>query len=311
MLHAYFVPEILYALSLLIGLLLGLLGGGGSVLLVPLLVFYAGIDAKKAVALGLIAVGLTSFIAMIGYARKGLVCWRNGAAFGGAGMIGAFIGARVASHLPIHLVLIFFSLMMLGTALHMMAKQSSRGLNNCPATRCPPLINLPAILLDGFLVGFVTGVVGVGGGFVIVPALSILGRLPLPSAIGTSLLIVSLNSSAALAGFSSPIDLPHQTTLTIVVAMVIGATLGGYLSDQIRVPTLRRLFGILVGFVGSSMLYRELSWSRIEEIRTLIAVHHEFLSGLVSAFAVMLLYWIRGILHTLALRHEQPVKDEP
>jgi uncharacterized membrane protein YfcA len=258
MLHALFLPEILYGLTLLIGLLLGLLGGGGSVLLVPLLVFYAGMDAKDAVALGLI----------------------------------------------------FFSLMMLGTALHMIARQASRTLCDGPQRRCPPLVNLPAIVLDGFLVGFVTGVVGVGGGFVIVPALSILGRLPLPSAIGTSLLIVSMNSTAALFGFDSPIRLPIEATLIIVLSMLVGAALGGRLSNRVKVPVLRRLFGLLVALVGCSMLYRELSWQRLEEIQTVIALHHEFLLGLISAFGVMLLYWIRGLLHTLTVNRESLQQEE-
>lgn len=305
MLHALFLPEILYGLTLLIGLLLGLLGGGGSVLLVPLLVFYAGMDAKDAVALGLIAVGSTSLVAMLGYARRGLVCWHNGAAFGGSGMLGAFLGARVAAHLPMHLVLIFFSLMMLGTALHMIARQASRSLCDGPQKRCPPLVNLPAIILDGFLVGFVTGVVGVGGGFVIVPALSILGRLPLPSAIGTSLLIVSMNATAALLGYDSPIRLPIETTGIIVLSMLVGAALGGRFSNRVKVTVLRRLFGLLVAFVGCSMLYRELSWQRLEEIQTVIALHHEFLLGLTSAFGVMLLYWIRGLLHTMTVNRER------
>ena len=182
----------LYPLGLLIvliGLLLGLLGGGGSILLVPTLVFLAGWSVQKAIASSLIVVGITSLVALMGHARQKTVCWKNGAVFGASGMIGAYGGGHLAKELPSDLLLLLLAFMMIGTSLSMLLspRQRPTDIRHDDHPACPTRLNLPAVLCDGFLVGTMTGLIGVGGGFVIVPALHLLGQLPIRSAIGTSL----------------------------------------------------------------------------------------------------------------------------
>ena len=152
------------ALAVLVGVSLGLLGGGGSILAVPLLVYVAGMDAKEAIATSLLVVGTTSAVALIPHARAGRVRWRTGLLFGAAGMVGAYAGGRVAEFIPGSLLLVAFALMMLATAVAMIRGRKSP---DKPAHTELPVVR---VLLDGVVVGLVTGLVGAGGGFLIVPA---------------------------------------------------------------------------------------------------------------------------------------------
>jgi len=191
----------LMGITLVVGLLLGLFGGGGSILLVPVLVYLVGLETKVAIATTLVVVGLTSLVAVLGHARASRVCWKNGWAFGLSGMLGAYGGARLAEYVPGNVLLLMFAMIMLGTALTMLFRRRDGSATDTEGSGCPTRINLPAVLFDGFLVGMMTGLVGVGGGFVIVPALNLLGGLSIRAAIGTSLLIIVMNSAAALAGY--------------------------------------------------------------------------------------------------------------
>ena len=156
-------------LAVFVGVSLGLLGGGGSILAVPLLVYVAGMDAKEAIATSLLVVGTTSAVALIPHARAGRVRWRTGLLFGAAGMVGAYAGGRVAEFIPGTVLLVAFSLMMLATAVAMI-----RG-RRAPAKPAHTELPVGRVLLDGVVVGLVTGLVGAGGGFLIVPALVLLG----------------------------------------------------------------------------------------------------------------------------------------
>lgn len=287
----------LLAITLIVGLLLGLLGGGGSILMVPVLVYLGGLEAKTAIATSLVVVGLTSLVAAIGHVRGGRVCWRNGLAFGLSGMAGAYGGGRLAAYVPGNLLLLMFALVMLGTAFSMLAARKDRSTMPADGPLCPTFLNLPAILFDGFLVGMITGLVGVGGGFVIVPALNILGGLPLRAAIGTSLLIIVMNSLAALAGYSHTVVIDMRLTGIITLAAVLGSLVGSFLSSRVGSHGLRRVFGVFVIAVAGYLLYRELSWRALQELRELIQQHHEFFRGLLTALVVMCLYWFRGMVH--------------
>ena len=186
-------------LAVSIGISLGLLGGGGSILAVPLLVYVAGLPGKEAIATSLLVVGATSAAGLIAHARPGNVRWRTGLLFGFAGMAGAFVGGRLAAFVPDVVLLAGFAVLMVGTAIAMI-----RGRRSTPG-RAVPARELPVVLVTAFgvLVGLVAGMVGAGGGFLVVPALALLGGLAMPAAIGTSLLVIAMQSFAGLAGHLS------------------------------------------------------------------------------------------------------------
>jgi uncharacterized membrane protein YfcA len=291
-------------LALLIGLLLGLLGGGGSILTVPVLVYLAGLEPKTAIATSLVVVGTTSVIAAIGHARGGRVCWKTGFVFGLAGMMGAYGGGRLAAFIPGHILLLLFAAVMLGTAAAMLRGRKEERLPRGPI--CPRKLNLPAVLFDGLLVGALNGLVGVGGGFVIVPALNLLGGLPMHAAIGTSLLVIAMNSLAALAGYSTHVSIDLRLVGLVTGAAVAGSLVGGLLSKRLSGNILRRGFGIFVIAVAGYLLHRELSWEVIAEAKNLVLEHRDFFWGVLTAAAIMVLYWLRGCIH-----HQDQLRGQP
>ena len=185
-------------LAVFVGIALGLLGGGGSILTVPLLAYVAGMDAKQAIATSLLVVGVTSAVGAISHARAGRVQWRTGLIFGGAGMAGAYLGGILARFIPGTVLLIGFALMMIATAIAML-----RGRKTVAAGDTTHRMPVPKIVAEGLVVGLVTGLVGAGGGFLVVPALALLGGLPMPIAVGTSLIVIAMKSFAGLGGYLS------------------------------------------------------------------------------------------------------------
>lgn len=282
--------------ALLIGLLLGLLGGGGSILTVPVMVYLVGLEPKTAIATSLVVVGTTSMVAVLGHARRGRVCWKTGYAFGLAGMAGAYGGGRLAALIPGNILLILFALVMLGTAGAMLAGRKE-AVQAPGSPLCPGRLNIPAVLFDGLLVGALTGLVGVGGGFVIVPALNLLGRLPMHAAVGTSLLVIAMNSGAALLGYAAHVSIDLQLVGVVTAAAVIGSLSGGLLSKKLSGNALRRGFGVFVIAIAGYLLYRELSFEVIAEVERLVLEHRDFFWGLLTAAAIMLLNWLRGLIH--------------
>ncbi len=239
-------------LAIGIGMAVGVLGGGGSILTTPLLIYVVGFDAKQAIAASLFVVGVTSIFGLIGHARAGRVVWRIGLIFGAAGMVGAFIGGQIGSRLPSTLLLAAFAVMMGITAVAMIrGRKQVQG----HAHKGLPLFR---ILLDGLVVGFVTGLVGAGGGFLVVPALALLAGLAMPRAVATSLLVVAMKSFAGLAGYvftiggDSIISLNPATkfnwpvTLIITGAAVVGALIGSAIVGRIHPDKLRKAFGYFV-----------------------------------------------------------------
>lgn len=145
-------------LAVFVGIALGLLGGGGSILTVPLLAYVAGMDAKQAIATSLLVVGVTSAIGAVSHARAGRVQWRTGLIFGAAGMAGAYAGGLLARFIPGTVLLIGFALMMIATAVAML-----RGRKNVQQAHDSQRLPVPKILAEGLAVGLVTGLVGAGG----------------------------------------------------------------------------------------------------------------------------------------------------
>ncbi len=240
-------------LAVFVGIALGLLGGGGSILTVPLLAYVAGMDAKQAIATSLLVVGVTSAIGAISHARAGRVQWRTGLIFGAAGMAGAYGGGLLARFIPGSVLLIGFAIMMIATAIAML-----RGRKNIEVTDQAHRMPVPKIVGEGLIVGLVTGLVGAGGGFLVVPALALLGGLPMPVAVGTSLIVIAMKSFAGLGGYLSSVQIDWAVAGAVTAAAVVGALLGARLTAKVDPDALRKSFGWFVLAMSSVILAQEI-----------------------------------------------------
>ncbi|MFV2198638.1 sulfite exporter TauE/SafE family protein [Nocardiopsis sp. LOL_012] len=243
-------------LAVVVGLSLGLLGGGGSILMVPLLAYVAGMAPEEAIAASLLIVGTTSLISVFTHARRGSVRWRTGLVFGAAGMAGAFLGGLAGGRIPGTVLMVAFALMMVATAVAMIRGRgkTQAGGDEARGTDLP----LGRIVFDGLAVGAVTGLVGAGGGFLVVPALALLGGLGMPAAVGTSLLVIAMKSFAGLGGYMTAVSLDWPLVGAVTVAAVAGSFLGAPLTPRIPEAALRKGFGFFVLAMGVLVLTQEL-----------------------------------------------------
>lgn len=244
---------VVVALAVLVGLSLGLLGGGGSILVVPLLTYIGGLDPREAIATSLFVVGATSLVSLIGHARKGNVQWRTGLIFGAAGMVGAFLGGLAGGYIPGTLLMIAFALMMIATAGAMIKGRKDH--DGQSQTHHHPLWR---ILLDGLVVGAATGLVGAGGGFLVVPALVLLAGLPMTAAVGTSLLVIAMKSFAGLGGYLTSVSLDWPLVAAVTAAAIAGSFVGIRLTSVVPERALRKGFGVFVLLMGAFVLSQEL-----------------------------------------------------
>ncbi|HTL31797.1 MAG TPA: sulfite exporter TauE/SafE family protein [Kofleriaceae bacterium] len=238
-------------LSISIGVSLGLLGGGGSILTVPILTYVAGMSAKTAIASSLFVVGVTSAAGILAHARAGRVQWRTGMLFGTAGMAGAYAGGHLGAFIPGQLLMILFGVMMAVTAVAMLRKRR----DVVPRRGDLPIAK---VLGNGAGVGLIAGIVGAGGGFLIVPALVLRGGLSMPLAIGTSLVVISMQSFAGFIGHLGYVTIDWPLTIGVTVAAVIGSLIGGSFVGRIAPAALRRGFGWLIVAMSVLVLAREL-----------------------------------------------------
>lgn len=242
--------------ALAIGLSLGLLGSGGSIMTVPVLVYLLGQDEKTAIAGSLAIVGAVAAVASLQYLRARQVDGRAVLWFGLPGMLGTYLGAWSAAFIPGLLQLSLFALVMLVAAVLMIRPPATE-----PAPRTP---RAPfKIMADGLVVGIVTGLVGVGGGFLIVPALVLLGGLTMHRAVATSLVIIALKS---FTGFWKYLDVLAAEGLSLdwdalglVTALAIaGSVAGAQLAKRLPQARLRRIFGGFLVVMGLYILLRSL-----------------------------------------------------
>ena len=284
--------------ALCIGLLLGLLGGGGSILTVPVLVYVLDFDAKDAIITSLIIVAITSSIAVISYARKGCVCWETGFSFSITGVLGAFLGGRISAYIPDEILLLLFALVMMVASFYMLRSKPVVAVK-IPLRDglCPMELPLMAIFFDGFMVGAITGLVGVGGGFLLVPALSFLVGLPIHAAIGTSLMIITLQSIAALAGHADHISFDPEIVALFSIFAVFGSLIGSSLSQKISAKNLKKSFGIFVLLIACFMLFQDLDQQMINTIHEIYLAHQEFVLGAVSMLIIYIFYRLRVWIH--------------
>ena len=233
--------------ALAIGLSLGLLGSGGSILTVPVLHYLVGQPEKLAIAGSLLVVGLIAAAASIPYARSRQVDWNNVLWFGVPGMAGAWAGATLARWVPGPVQLALFAGVMLLAAWRMLrAGVVERG------GREP---RRAAVVAGGVGVGALSGLVGVGGGFLIVPALVLLAGVPMASAVGTSLAVIALNAFTGFAKYlgvleSQSLALDWQVLLTVAAVGIVGSYAGNRLGRRLPQATLRRLFGGFLVLMG-------------------------------------------------------------
>lgn len=243
------------AFSILIGVSLGLLGGGGSILTVPILVYILGMEAKAAIATSLLVVAITSGAATIPHARAGRVQLRTGLIFGASAMLGAFLAGRVAHYIPAGILLVAFAAMMLVTAVAMMRGRRVPAQANANGEfHLAPI----KVLIEGLIVGGVTGLVGAGGGFLVVPALVLLGGLPMHVAVGTSLVVITMKSLAGFVGYLDHVQIDWTIAALVSGMAVIGSLVGSRLASKVPQETLRRGFAWFVVVMGVYILGRQL-----------------------------------------------------
>jgi uncharacterized membrane protein YfcA len=243
------------ALSLVIGLSLGVLGGGGSILTVPILVYVAGFGPKEAIAASLFVVGVTSAVSVVSHARRGRVRWRTGLLFGAAGMAGAFAGGLLGGHIPGRILLIAFAVMMVATSIAMLRGRKKK--DDGGAAPVKHELPLGRVLLDGAVVGLITGLVGAGGGFLVVPALALLGGLPMAAAVGTSLVVIAMKSFAGLAGYLTSVQLDWGLVLAVTATAIGGTLIGSRIAGRIPEDALRKAFGWFVLAMGTFVLTQQ------------------------------------------------------
>ncbi len=239
-------------LAALIGISLGLLGGGGSILAVPILVYAAELPAKEAIATSLLVVGTTSAFALIPHARAGNVDWKIGAVFSLTAMVGAYFGGLAAGWFSGTTLLLLFSAMMVITALAMFRGKKELAANDKSAP-------LYVVILEGLVVGAATGLVGAGGGFLVVPALVLLGGMDMHKAIGTSLMVISLKSFAGFAGHAAHVSIDVELALVVTIGAVVGSFIGASYSKKIPADALRKGFSVFVLLMAAYVIWKELS----------------------------------------------------
>lgn len=237
-------------LSAVIGLSLGLIGGGGSILTVPILVYLLAVGPHEAVAMSLAVVGATSLFGSYLHYRQDNVDLKGGILFGSAGIIGAFLGSPLTKLVSPEILLLAFGILMLVVAASMIWR-NRRSIDE-PAHKP----HLAQAILAGLGVGVLTGFLGVGGGFLIVPALVFFGGLTMKKAIGTSLFVIFLNCVAGLMGHLGQGVFDWTLTAVVMGLAVAGAIVGTMLSRRIAAHRLQRIFAVLVLGVGAFLVVK-------------------------------------------------------
>jgi uncharacterized membrane protein YfcA len=257
-----------YVGALLIGVVLGLIGGGGSILTVPILVYLLFINPVTATAYSLFVVGVSSLVGALRNIQKGLVDFRTAIVFAIPAFIAVYIARKylvpaipdvifsvgdfdVTNNIAI---MLFFALVMLVASVSMIRNKRE---DNGEETEVS--YNYPLIIVEGALVGLITGIVGAGGGFLIIPALVLLAKLPMKKAVATSLLIIAIKSLIGFLGDVQNLDIDWTFLLIFTGLSVVGIFIGIYLSNFIEGKKLKKGFGWFVLVMGIYIIYKELT----------------------------------------------------
>lgn len=256
-----------FAGALLIGLVLGLIGGGGSILTVPILVYVLEEDPVRATAYSLFIVGLSALVGAVRNAQKGMVDFRTGTVFAVPALLAVFVTRKfIIPAIPEQLfdlgsfevtkdiaIMVFFAIIMLAAAIAMIKGRKEKEQEE------EVKYNYPMILLEGSVVGVVTGIVGAGGGFLIIPALVLLAKLPMKKAVATSLMIIAVKSLIGFLGDlgSSEFEIEWNFLLVFSAIAVVGIFLGIYLNKFIDGKKLKKAFGWFVLVMGIYIILKE------------------------------------------------------
>lgn len=250
------------------GLVLGLFGSGGSIIALPALLYLLQVEPKSAIAMSLGVVAVTATVSGLDSWRRGLVDVRIAFVFGLFGVAGTFAGARLGLLTPVVIQLGLFALVMYAAAWRMLkpvklAAPASGGVINVGGDTaviggCREFFSpcMGQIALHGIGVGILTGLVGVGGGFLIVPALVLLSGVPMKTAVGTSLVIVAAKSYAGFAGYMGGVPIDWAVMGGFTVVTVIGSFVGAHFSTRISHDTLKKAFAWFLVVVATYILFK-------------------------------------------------------
>lgn len=248
--------------GLITGVVLGVFGSGGSIVTTPALLYLLDVEPKSAIAMSLGIVAITAALAAFQYWRQGNVHLKVTAMFGLFGILGTYAGAKLGVVTPVTIQLGIFALVMYAAAWKMLKPKApvprsvgAAAVVDCPYGDCDAL-RYGHIALHGISVGVLTGVVGVGGGFLIVPALVLLSGLSMKQAVGTSLAIVSLKSFAGFAGYAGAVDIDYRLMAVFTAIAVGGSVVGTRISQRIPAESLKRGFAVFLLFVASYILIK-------------------------------------------------------
>lgn len=262
------IPQVLgYIIALIIGIVLGLVGGGGSILTVPVLVYLLSVNPVIATAYSLFIVGVSSLVGAIQNIRKGLVDFRTAIVFAIPALIAVYITRKfLVPAIPDELftigdflvtknigIMVFFAILMVLASFSMIKGRSKNDVN--PDKKIQ--FNYPLIIIEGFVVGLLTGIVGAGGGFLIIPALVILAKLPMKKAVATSLLIIAIKSLIGFIGDVETIAIDWTFLLSFTAVSVIGIFVGIWLNKFIDDSKLKKHFGWFVLLMGLYIIINE------------------------------------------------------
>jgi uncharacterized membrane protein YfcA len=256
-----------YIASLFIGVALGLIGGGGSILTVPVLVYLFGISPALGISYSLFVVGFTSLVGAFNNYRKGLVNFKTALLFGASSITTVFITRKfIIPQVPnvlwqsgsfqiTHalLVMVIFAILMLAASIAMIQNKKASVDENSPSKKKPVLL-----LFYGILIGLVTGFLGAGGGFLLIPALVILMKLPMKEAVGTSLLIISLNSLIGFMGDIGRYPIDWDFLFSVTAIAIAGIFAGGFFNQKVNADKLKKGFGSFVLVMGIYILVKEI-----------------------------------------------------
>lgn len=256
-----------YIASIFIGIALGLIGGGGSILTVPVLVYLFAVDAVTATAYSLFIVGLTSAVGSVSYFKNGLVNIKTAIIFGIPSIIAVFFTrAYIVPAIPKEvftigsfivtksiLMMLLFAILMIAASYSMIKKNNKTKTTETEAQK----FNYPVILLEGIVVGMLTGLVGAGGGFLIIPALVLLSKLPMKEAVGTSLVIIAAKSLIGFFGEGNETVIDWALLAKVSTTAIIGIFVGTLLSKKIDGAKLKPAFGWFVLIMGIYIIIKE------------------------------------------------------